>query len=77
MSKIGPFSQNDFDDLWAMSDVQKKERDIQVLSDDEVEQAMKITTTDHGTVLVRRKPNGQWQDMNVGSITEYDEKNED
>ncbi|WP_284722635.1 hypothetical protein [Methylophaga thalassica] len=53
--------------------MQKKETGIQVLSDDEVEQAMTITTFDNGTVSVRRKPGGLWQDMNVGSITEYDD----
>lgn len=53
MTNIGPFSQNDFNTLWAMSDVQKKERGIQVLSDDEVEQAMTINTPNKGTISVR------------------------
>ncbi|GAB6070864.1 hypothetical protein JCM30760_19610 [Thiomicrorhabdus hydrogeniphila] len=73
MSKLGPFSQNDLDTLWAMSDSQKKDRDIQILSDDEVEQAMAIPTAESGTILARRKPDGQWQDMYVKSITEYDD----
>ncbi|TYC53224.1 hypothetical protein FMN52_19085 [Marinobacter sp. BW6] len=73
MTNVGPFSQNDLDTLWAMSDAQKKEREIQVLSDDEAEQAMTINTLDNGTISVRRKPDGRWQDMNVGLITEYDD----
>ncbi|GLP99121.1 hypothetical protein GCM10007891_09750 [Methylophaga thalassica] len=70
MYMIGPFTQSDLNTMW---DMQKKETGIQVLSDDEVEQAMTITTFDNGTVSVRRKPGGLWQDMNVGSITEYDD----
>ena len=71
MCKVGPFSQNDLNVLWAMSDAKKKDRDIQVVSDDEVEQAMTIRTLESGSISVRRKPDGQWQDMNVESITEY------
>ena len=73
MTNIGPFSQDDLNTLWTMSDAQKKVGGIQVFSNDEAKQAMTINTPNNGTISVRRKPYGRWQDMNVGSITEYDD----